>query len=69
MVVVGEAFFEGFFRGIARAGQVKALNSFNFDVFGYIKALALNTMKFYVFAQAVGGWVVNTKPSQEFCSR
>jgi hypothetical protein len=42
----------GFFRGIARAGYIKAVNSFNFDVLGYIKALALNTMKFYVFAQA-----------------
>jgi len=49
VVVVGEAFFEGFFRGIARAGQVKALNSFNFDDLGYIKALVLNTMEFDAF--------------------
>jgi hypothetical protein len=33
-------FLEGFIRGIARAGQVKALNSFNFDDLEYIKVLA-----------------------------
>jgi hypothetical protein len=48
-------FFEGFFRGIAHAGQVKALNNFNFDDLGYIKVLALNTMEFYVFGSG-GGW-------------
>jgi hypothetical protein len=38
----------GFFRGIARAGIVKTLNSFNFDVLGDIKwfaqVLALNAI-------------------------
>jgi hypothetical protein len=41
----GGGFFEAFFRAIARADQVKALNSFKFDVLGDIKALALNSMK------------------------
>ena len=42
----------GFFRGIARAGIVKALNSFNFDVLGdtqwFAQVLALNAIYFYI---------------------
>ena len=66
---MAEAFSSFFFPAIARADQVKALNSFKFDVLGHIKALALNSMKKGYPTLDVVGLSHFAEVSQEFCTR